>query len=94
VGREDAFKRRGIMPRFVATFPISLRFLKITNRRKIAHCSEGKPFDMLRAESSVERPRPLGRGASLSFLNQDLFHHLNQVMVFQDLFHDIGVGFF
>jgi hypothetical protein len=30
----------------------------------------GKPFDMLRAESSVERPRPLGRGASL-FVEQE-----------------------
>jgi hypothetical protein len=26
----------------------------------------GKPFGMLRAESSVERRRPLGRGASLT----------------------------
>jgi len=29
-----------------------------------ANYLSGKPFDMLRAKSSVERPRPIGRGAS------------------------------
>jgi hypothetical protein len=31
----------------------------------------GKLFDMLRAESSVERLRPLGRGASLLSLSME-----------------------
>jgi len=34
--------------------------------------SPGSPFDILRAVSSVERPRPLGRGASQNW-TKDIF---------------------